>query len=102
MLLRKSVSLESTIRSSDITPQHVFEQHNQSRRRFLAGAATLGAATLAARTIPGLIAPPTTVHAADQLTTVPSKYTVDEPQTPLGKASNYNNFYEFGTDKGDP
>jgi sulfoxide reductase catalytic subunit YedY len=33
---------------------------------------------------------------------VPSKYTLDEPQTPLNKASNYNNFYEFGTDKSDP
>jgi sulfoxide reductase catalytic subunit YedY len=110
MLLRKSVSLESTIRSSDITPQHVYEQlkeqHNQSRRRFLAGAATLGAAALAARSIPGLIHPETTVHASDQLqtqlTTVPTKSTLDEPQTPLGKASNYNNFYEFGTDKSDP
>ena len=102
MLLRKSTSLESTIRSSDITPQHMFEQHQTNRRRFLAGAATLGAAALAARYIPDLIDPDTTVHAADQLTTIPSKYTLDEPQTPLGKASNYNNFYEFGTDKSDP
>ena len=106
MLLRKSVSLESTIRSSDITPQHVYEQskeqHQTNRRRFLAGAATLGAGALTARYLPDMIDPPTTVHAADQLTTVPSKYTVDEPQTPLGKASNYNNFYEFGTDKSDP
>jgi sulfoxide reductase catalytic subunit YedY len=100
MLLRKSVSLESTIRSSEITPQHIFEQTN--RRRFLAGAATLGAAALAARYVPGIITPETTVHAADQLAVVPSKYTLDEPQTPLNKASNYNNFYEFGTDKSDP
>src|SRR5258708_3629325 len=102
MLLRKSTSLESTIRSSDITPQHVFEQHQTNRLRFLAGAATLGASTLAARYIPSLISPETTVRAADQLQTIPSKYTLDEPQTPLGKASNYNNFYEFGTDKSDP
>jgi methionine sulfoxide reductase catalytic subunit len=101
MLLRKSVSLESTIRSSDITPQHVFE-HQTNRRRFLAGAATLGAAALAARTIPGLISPEITVHAADQLTASASKYTLPDAQTPLGKASNYNNFYEFGTDKSDP
>ncbi|HTC74794.1 MAG TPA: protein-methionine-sulfoxide reductase catalytic subunit MsrP [Edaphobacter sp.] len=101
MLLRKSVSLESTIRSSDITPQHIFERQT-NRRRFLAGAATLGASTLAARYIPSLVNPPTTVHAADQLTVVPSKYTLDEPQTPFAKASNYNNFYEFGTDKSDP
>jgi len=102
MLLRKSPSLESIIRSSDITPQNVFEQHQTNRRRFLAGAATVGAGALAARYVPGLIDPPTTVHAADQLTVVPSKYTLNEPQTPLAKASNYNNFYEFGTDKSDP
>jgi sulfoxide reductase catalytic subunit YedY len=102
MLLRKSPSLESILRSSDITPQNVFEQHHTNRRRFLARAATLGAAALAGRYIPGIIDPATTVHAADQLQTVPSKYTVEEPQTPLAKASNYNNFYEFGTDKSDP
>jgi methionine sulfoxide reductase catalytic subunit len=102
MLLRKSGSLESTIRSSDITPQHVFEQYQQNRRRFLATAATLGVSALAARYIPGLVNPPTTVHAADQLQTVPSTYTVNEPQTPLAKASAYNNFYEYGTEKTDP
>jgi methionine sulfoxide reductase catalytic subunit len=102
MLVRKSTSLESTIRSSDITPRHVFEQTQTNRRRFLAGAATLGAAALATHYIPGLINPDTTVHAADQLTVGPSKYTLNEPQTPLAKASNYNNFYEFGTDKSDP
>jgi sulfoxide reductase catalytic subunit YedY len=102
MLLRKSHSLESTIRSSDITPRHVFEQTQTNRRRFLAGAATLGAGALATHYIPGLINPDTTVHAADQLTVVPSKFTLNEPQTPLAKASNYNNFYEFGTDKSDP
>src|SRR5947209_4509071 len=34
MLLRKSVSLESTISSSEITPQHVFEQYQTNRRRW--------------------------------------------------------------------
>jgi len=102
MLLRKSVSLESTIRSSDITPEHVFEQHQTNRRRFLTGAATLGAGALAARYVPSLIDPPTTVHAADQLQTVASKYTLPDAETPLNKASGYNNFYEYGTDKSDP
>ena len=102
MFLRKSTSLESTIRSSDITPQHVFEQHEQSRRRFLIGAATLGTGALAARYIPRLISPGTTVHAADQIQIVASKYTLPDAQTPLAKASSYNNFYEFGTDKSDP
>src|SRR5271170_6609652 len=101
MLLRKS-SLASAISSSDITPQLVFEQHQRSRRRFLTGAATVGAAALAARATPNLIDPATTVHAADQLQTIPSKYTLPDPQTPLAKASSYNNFYEYGTDKSDP
>jgi len=101
MLIRKSPSLKSTIRSSEITSQHVFEQYQQNRRRFLAGAATLGAGALAARFVPSLIHPPT-VHAADQLQTVASKYTLPDAQTPLAKASSYNNFYEFGTEKTDP
>jgi methionine sulfoxide reductase catalytic subunit len=99
MLLRNTKS--APIPSSEITPQHVLEQHNQNRRRFLTAAATLGAGALAARYLPGFIHPDT-VEAATQLQTVPSKYAVSDPQTPFGKATNYNNFYEFGTDKSDP
>ncbi|CAN5689196.1 protein-methionine-sulfoxide reductase catalytic subunit MsrP [soil metagenome] len=103
MLIRKSGSLESTIRSSEITPEATFQQHNQARRRFLTGAATLGVGALAARYLPGLIDPATTVHAAGTpLKTIPSKYTVNEPQTPESKSTTYNNFYEFGTDKDEP
>ena len=29
-------------------------------------------------------------------------YGTDEPRTPYGDVTTYNNFYEFGTDKGDP
>jgi sulfoxide reductase catalytic subunit YedY len=102
MLLRKSGSLGSTIRSSDITPQNVFEQHQQTRRRFLTGAVTLGAGALATGYIRNLVNPDTSVHAADQLQTVASKYTLPDAETPLAKASSYNNFYEFGTEKTDP
>jgi len=102
MLLRKSPSLEATIRSSEITPQHIFEQHQQTRRRFLTTAATLSAAALAARAIPSLINPASVFAAGEPLKTIPSKYTLDDPQTPLAKASTYNNFYEYGTDKSDP
>ena len=107
MLLRRSAP---DIRSSEITPQHVHEQyreqsreqHRQNRRRFLAGAATFGAAALASSRIPGLLHPAVTVHAAEQLKTIAGKYTVSDLQTPLAKASTYNNFYEYGTDKSDP
>ena len=102
MLVRKSNRFDANIRSSDITPQEAFENHQRTRRSFLAGAATLGAGAIAATRIPGLIHPAAAVHAADDLQATPSKYTTSEPQTPFNKATTYNNFYEFGTDKSDP
>ncbi len=101
MLLRKSSRFDASIRSSDITPQNAFESFQQDRRRFLTGAAIVGAGAIAATKVPGLFHSDT-VHAADKLQTAPSKYTTSENQTPFNKATNYNNFYEFGTDKSDP
>jgi len=102
MLVRKSASFDSTLRSSDITPQHAAERFQQDRRRFLTGAAALGAGAIAATQLPSLLNPSQTVHAADKLQAAPSKYTTTENQTPFNKATSYNNFYEFGTDKTDP
>jgi len=102
MSLRNSDDLGSNISSSEITPKEVFEQHQKTRRRFLAGAAALGAGAIAVSRIPKLFHPGEEVQAAAQLQTVPSKYTVPDAQTPFNKATNYNNFYEFGTDKSDP
>src|SRR5579871_4506976 len=101
MLLRKSTHFDAAIRSSDITPQEAFENHQRTRRRFLAGAAALGAGAIAATRIPDLLHP-TPVQAADDLHATPSQYTTTELQTPFNKATTYNNFYEFGTDKSDP
>jgi sulfoxide reductase catalytic subunit YedY len=99
MLLRK----RSDVRSSEITPEDVFQQHSRDRRRFLATAATLGAGALAATQLPGVFHPRQTVLADTQkLQTVPSNYTVPDQQTPESKATTYNNFYEFGTDKSEP
>jgi len=102
MILRSSNRLGPGIPSSDITPKETFEQHRQDRRRFLTGAAALGAGAIAATRFPGIFHPGQDVHAATQLQTVPSKYTVPDAQTPIAKATHYNNFYEFGTDKPDP
>ena len=101
MLLRKSVSLQSMIRPSDITPQCVFERQQQDRRHFLTGAVTLGIGTLAGRVLPDIIHPSTTVQASGPPQN-PVKYTLPDAQTPLGKAAGYNNFYEYGTEKSDP
>ena len=101
MLLRKSNRFDSTIRSSDITPRETFEKYQQDRRRLLTGAAALGAGVIAATHLPSFLSPHA-VEAADKLQSAPSKYTTSENQTPFNKATTYNNFYEFGTDKSDP
>jgi sulfoxide reductase catalytic subunit YedY len=56
---------------------------------------------LALKSVLGLVHP-AAVHAQQKLSVVPSKYAVADQQTPFNKATTYNNFYEFGTDKSDP
>ncbi len=90
----------SDIQPSDITPPEVFRR----RRRFMqvAGSATLGA-------LLGDLARPTASLAAEKHKKparwpglASSPLSTDEPQTPYDKATQYNNYYEFGTDKEDP
>ena len=97
MLSRNSRSLGANIPSSEITPKESFF----NRRNFLTGAAALGVGALALKQVPGLLHPEA-VHADQKLAVVPSKYTVPDAQTPFAKATTYNNYYEFGTDKSDP
>jgi len=100
MLLRKSSSAD--VPSSEITPQHAYERFRLDRRSFLGGAAALGAAAIAGSRLKSILDPETEVHAAAELQTVPGKYTTSETQTPFNKATNYNNFYEFGVEKDQP
>ena len=82
------------IRSSEITPEHVF----LSRRKFLAGLGALTAGSLlSACGVPAAspasdAAPstPQTSAAADEL---------KDPLTPYDAITHYNNYYEFSTDK---
>jgi sulfoxide reductase catalytic subunit YedY len=97
MLIRRGGSLQGRIASSEITPREAF----LNRRSFVAGAAALGVGALALRQVPWLIHPDA-VHAQQRLDAVASKYTVPDAQTPFAKATTYNNYYEFGTDKSDP
>ncbi|MXV44081.1 protein-methionine-sulfoxide reductase catalytic subunit MsrP [Saccharibacter sp. 17.LH.SD] len=74
--------------SEEITPRSLF----LSRRRIMAGAgASLMAALLAENNAE-----------AEALKTHPGPYTADLTPTPEEDATHYNNFYEFGMDKGDP
>src|SRR5690606_36640020 len=72
---------------SEVTPKHLY----LSRREFIAGA---GAAAVAS----GILGE---AYAA-ALQAKPSQYRVDEKLTPKDAVTTYNNFYEFGTEKGAP
>jgi sulfoxide reductase catalytic subunit YedY len=74
------------IRSSEITPRHIYV----SRRKFLAAGAALAA-------FPGIAA------AGAKLTGVrKGPFSTDEKVTSFDHVTHYNNFYEFGTDKRQP
>jgi len=85
------------IRPSEITPEPVY----RARREFLAGLAGLGAA--AAITNPALAQQVMNVSLIERLNYKRnSRYSTLEAANSLGDITNYNNFYEFGTDKEDP
>jgi len=93
MLIRRPPDIPA----SEITPESIYLR----RREFMAAAALLAGA--------GAISPHA-LGAEEQKTLAygkagpesPAGFYTKEAQTPLQDATHYNNFYEFGTDKGDP
>jgi len=85
------------LRQSEVTPKEVY----LNRRKFLEGLGIVGAAAAAGG---GLYAAlnPAAAQAGTKLATVKSGYTVDEKISAMNDVTHYNNFYEFGSDKGDP
>jgi sulfoxide reductase catalytic subunit YedY len=81
------IKAPSDIAPSEITPRSVY----LSRRGLLAGAGALAGALAL-----GPAADAGTLSAAK------SPFSTDEKPTPKKDVVSYNNFYEFGTDKGDP
>jgi sulfoxide reductase catalytic subunit YedY len=76
---------------SEITPPEIYRE----RRRFMQGMGALAAgAALGAAADAGAGAKLAGVR--------PSAYRLDEDKTPYKDVTTYNNFYEFGTGKGDP
>ena len=91
------VKRASDLKYSDVTPKSVY----LNRRKFLATAAIGGGALLAGRAMWDLIAPSTRVSAATQLNAaIKSPFSTTEPETSYNDVTTYNNYYEFGTDKG--
>ena len=93
MLLRKTPELTS----ADVTPKDVYF----NRRNFLRGLGIAGAATLVGERFASLLSP-AAASASTRLTTIKSEYTVPEKISSENDVTHYNNFYEFGSDKGDP
>ena len=95
MLIRKA----DPIRSSEITPKSIY----QNRRQFMASAAAAGVLALGAEELGRVLAPSTRVEAAVKLNPVKSPLsTQGVTPTAYKDITSYNNYYEFGTDKGDP
>ena len=93
MLIKKA----EDIRSSEITPKSLY----LNRRQFLAGAAIAGAATgLGLREI---VSPSTTALAGNKIDGIrKSPFSTTETITPYKDVTNYNNYYEFSTEKDEP
>jgi methionine sulfoxide reductase catalytic subunit len=94
MLIKKPADIPS----SEITSKSVY----MNRRRFMAGAAAAGAALITG-SVSELISPSQKVEAAGtKLQTTKSPLSTGETQTSFKDITNYNNFYEFSTEKYGP
>lgn len=92
------IKRQDDIPSSEITPKSTY----LNRRAFMTAAAATGVAAIAGKRLMRVMQPGS-VRAATKLTTVPSPLSLKgEEPTSYQNITTYNNFYEFGTDKGDP
>jgi methionine sulfoxide reductase catalytic subunit len=95
MLIKK----QSEIPSSEITSRDVY----RGRRKFLAGAALAGVATAAGVAFRRIAAPSLVARANAKIDGIQkSPLSTTEKETPFKDVTNYNNFYEFSTDKYEP
>src|SRR5271169_4663580 len=97
MLIKKP----SEFRYSEITPKDSY----LNRRTFLTGAAATGALAAASGPLARWFSPPP-VQAQGQgkklAVASKSPYSTTDKLTPYNDVTSYNNYYEFGTDKGQP
>lgn len=80
---------------SEVTPKAIY----LDRRRFMTGAIAAGAALA----VPGWLQANEQAPGRQALEyRAAPQFSTDEPKTPVDAVTAYNNFYEFGTGKGDP
>jgi len=95
MLIKRSPDLKY----SDITPRDVYV----NRRKFLYGMGLVGGLALAGKSLAELVSPSISAYASAKLSGLtPSPFSTTEKVTAEQVVTTYNNYYEFGTDKGDP
>src|ERR1700758_303667 len=95
MLIKK----QADIVSSEITPKQLY----LNRRKFLSGVAVAGTAAAAGLILRELGSPSLVIQANAKIENLQkSSFSTSEKITPLKDVSNYNNYYEFSTDKYEP
>ena len=93
------IKLSGDIPSSEITPKDLY----LNRRKFLTGAALTGVAAAAGVNLRQVISPTTVVHAGNKIEGIKkSPFSTTETINPYKDVTNYNNYYEFSTDKYEP
>jgi len=93
------IKKEPELTYADVIPKALY----MGRRNFLLGLLATSGAVEAYKKVPGLFAGPATGSTPTKLTVaVKSPFSTSEAVTPEKDVTTYNNFYEFGTDKGDP
>ena len=93
------IKRQGDIPSSEITPKESYI----NRRKFMVGAAAVGATVLGAHYLGEMASPVDIVHAENKLNIASkSPFSTMEKETPFNDITNYNNFYEFSTDKYEP
>jgi sulfoxide reductase catalytic subunit YedY len=95
MLVKRSPDLKY----SDITPRDIYV----NRRKFLYGMGLAGGLAMAGKSLADLVSPSVRAYASAKLSGLtPSPFSTTEKVTAEQVVTTYNNYYEFGTDKGDP
>ncbi|QOL50432.1 protein-methionine-sulfoxide reductase catalytic subunit MsrP [Massilia litorea] len=98
MLIKSSRDGANPPLSSEITPREVYEERRKFIARMAVGAAAGSALWEMANREAFAQAPAAQKLAAKANPT----FSTTEPRTAFKDATNYNNYYEFGLDKGDP
>jgi sulfoxide reductase catalytic subunit YedY len=94
-----SIHKEGDLTYADVTPRSVYF----NRRQILRAMGIVGAAAIGGRVVSHLVSPETVALAGAKLNvTVKSPFSTTEKPNTFDDVTHYNNFYEFGTDKGDP